>query len=417
MDRTLVYPGSIPLDTDILAVNRNAMIAIGCLARAVLGDDPIVDGLACMPTVPASMSVTVGAGSITQLASVDPLAYGSLAANTASPLVKMGVNLTPATFPLTAPTTSGFVCNYLVQASFQEADTVPVVLPYYNAANPAQPYSGPSNSGLPQNTLRTQRVQLQVKSGVPAAAGSQTTPAVDNGWVGLYVISVAYGQTAIAADSIVTLPTAPFLSWKLPLLHPGFGSGVRAFSSSGTFTVPAGVRQVEVELWGGGSGSFASGTGRAAGGGSGGGYARKRVSGLTPGEVVTVTVGGGGAAGLVSGALPSAGGTSQFGGYVSATGGSLNYLASAAVPHYGATPPGVGVGGDVNLSGSAGQAGMSGNGGMGGGSPMGGAQNSGTTGVAGLYPGGGASGPGNGADGQTRYDGAPGAAGFVIVRW
>ena len=39
MDRTLVYPGSIPLDTDILAVNRNAMIAIGCLARAVLGDD------------------------------------------------------------------------------------------------------------------------------------------------------------------------------------------------------------------------------------------------------------------------------------------------------------------------------------------------------------------------------------------
>lgn len=417
MDRTLVYPGSIPLDTDILAVNRNAMIAIGCLARAVLGDDPIVDGLACLPTVPASMSVTVGAGSITQLTTVDPLAYGSLAPLAASALVKMGVNLTPTTFQLTAPTTSGFVCNYLIQASFQESDTVPVVLPYYNAANPTQPYSGPSNSGLPQNTLRTQRVQLQVKSGVPAAAGTQSTPAVDNGWVGLYIVSVAYGQTAIAADSINVLPTAPFLSWKLPLLRPGFGSGVRSFASSGTFVVPAGVRQVDVEVWGGGSGTFASMPGHAAGGGSGGGYARKRVTGLTPGDAFAVTVGGGGAAGLVSGALPTAGGTSSFGSFVSATGGSLNYLANASAPQHGATPPGIGVGGDINLNGSAGQGGSPTTGGMGGGSPMGGQQNSGTTGVPGLYPGGGASGPGTGSDGQTRYDGASGAGGFVIVRW
>lgn len=417
MDRTLVYPGSIPLDTDILAVNRNAMIAIGCLARALLGDEPIVDGLACLPTVPASMSVTVGAGSISQLTTVDPLAYGSLPPMASSPLVKIGVNLTPTTFPLTAPTTSGFVCNHLVQASFQEADTVPVVLPYYNAANPSQPYSGPSNSGLPQNTLRTQRVQLQVKSGVPATTGSQTTPAVDNGWVGLYVVTVAYGQTAIIGDNITMLPTAPFLSWKLPLLRPGFGSGVRAFTTSGNFVVPPGVRQVEVEVWGGGSGSFASATGKAAGGGSGGGYARKRITGLTPGESIPVTIGSGGSAGLVSGAPPTAGGTSSFGSHVSATGGALNYLATVASPQHGATPPGTGIGGDVNLPGSAGQVGSNGNGGLGGGSPMGGHQNSGTTGVAGLFPGGGASGPGCGADGQTRYDGAAGAAGFAVIRW
>ena len=33
MDRNIVYPGSIPLDTDLLTVNRNTMIALGYLAQ------------------------------------------------------------------------------------------------------------------------------------------------------------------------------------------------------------------------------------------------------------------------------------------------------------------------------------------------------------------------------------------------
>ena len=62
MDRNIVYPGSIPLDTDLLSLNRNTMIALGCLAQAVLGSDPFVDGLACIPSSPPSMTVTVGPG-------------------------------------------------------------------------------------------------------------------------------------------------------------------------------------------------------------------------------------------------------------------------------------------------------------------------------------------------------------------
>lgn len=417
MDRTLVYPGSIPLDSDLLALNRNAMVAIGYLARAVLGDDPCVDGLTCSPTTPASMSVIVGPGSLCQVSVVDPLAYGSLDADTATPLVKMGINLSPTTFALAPPTTSGFAVNYLLQAAFQESDTDPVVLPYYNAANPAQPFSGPTNSGLAQSTRRMQRVQLQLKAGAAATVGTQTTPPVDNGWVGLYVLTVAYGQTTVTASNIVPYPTAPFLTWKLPNLKPGFGSGTRVFTGSDTFVVPANVTQVEVELWGGGSGSYASATGTAAGGGSGGGYARKRIAGLLPGQVISVTVGGGGAGGTVAGAQPGPGGTSSFGSYVSASGGALNYLANASAPQHGATPAGVGIGGDLNLTGSAGQAGLAGQGGLGGAAPMGGSQNSGTTGVHGTFPGGGASGPGTGADGLTRYDGSSGGAGLVVVRW
>src|SRR5262249_15161567 len=150
-------------------------------------------------------------------------------------------------FTLAAPTTSGQSINYLIQAALLESDTEPVVLPYYNAANPAQPYSGPDNAGIAQNTRRVQRVQLQLKAGAAAASGAQGTPPVDNGWVGLYVITLSYGQTTVGAGSIARLSTAPFLNWKLPTLRPGFASGVLTYLGNSTFTVPAGVTQVEVE--------------------------------------------------------------------------------------------------------------------------------------------------------------------------
>lgn len=417
MDRNLVYPGSIPLDTDLLTINRNTMIGLGFLAQALLGSGIVVDGLACAPTVPASLTVNVGPGSITQLSVVDTSAYGSLPADTTDSLVKMGINITPVSFTLTAPSSSGQSINYLIEAAFAESDANPIVLPYYNAANPAQAFSGPNNAGTAQNTQRNQRVQLQIKSGAPANTGSQVTPPVDSGWVGLYQITVNYGQTAVTSANIVTLATAPFLNWKLPNLSPGFGGGVQTFNGSGTFTVPAGVSRVEVELWGGGSGSFASTSSAASGGGSGGGYARKRITGLTPGQVVAVTVGAGGLAGTTSGGLPTAGGTSSFGGYVSATGGSLNGSASFSNPQNGAIPGGSGVGGDVNMTGSSGQIGYSSVGGMGGGAPMGGMQTSGSTGNGGVFPGGGASGAGTGATANTPYNGGAGAGGLVVVRW
>jgi hypothetical protein len=417
MDRNIVYPGSIPLDTDLLSINSNTMIGLGFLLQAVLGTSTVADGLSCQPTSPASMSVVVGPGSITQLGPIDILAYGSTPADPADLIMKMGINVASTTFALTAPASAGQSINYLLEAAFQELDGNPVVLPYYNANNPAQSFSGPANSGSPQNTVRMQRVQLQLKPGLPGNTGSQTTPAADSGWMGLYQITVAYGQMQINTANIVTLPTAPFLSWKLPSLRPGFASGVQSFTNSANFMVPAGVTQVEVEIWGGGSGSFASVSGLPSGGGSGGGYARKLVTGLAPGQIIPVTVGAGGAAGTALGAPAGPGGTSSFGLFVNATGGSLNRMATTAAPENGATPPGVGVGGDVNFTGSAGQAGVFNQGGLGGASPMGGTQNSGAAGNAGTFPGGGAAGAGTGGAGNTAFDGAAGGGGLVVVRW
>lgn len=417
MDRGIVYPGGIPLDTDMLSANLNSMIAIGYLAQAVLGLGVVVDGLACTPTVPTSMTVTVGPGSLTQLNVIDMMGYGSLPANATSPLVKMGINVVPTTFTLVAPTTSGQSINYLIEASFLENDVNPVVLPYYNASNPSQPYTGPANSGAAQSTQRTQRVQLELKAGAPAIAGQQQTPAVDAGWTGLYVVTVNYGQTSVTQSSIALYSTAPFLAWKLPQLRPGFASGVQTFTASGTYVVPANVTQVEVELWGGGAGSYASYNAIPSGGGAGGGYGRKRVANLTPGQTIAVTVGVGGTGGTTSGGAPTPGGTSSFGSYVSATGGNLNSLATISDPLNGATPGGIGIAGDVNIAGSSGQAGVLNQGGLGGAAPMGGTQNSGTFGVAGNFPGGGAAGAGTGANSATSYNGAAGAGGLVVVRW
>jgi hypothetical protein len=417
MDRNIVYPSSIPLDTDVLTLNRNVMVAFGFLAQACLGTNTIIDGLACSATVPASMTVTVGPGSLTMLGSVDTLPYGSLPSDTTDSLLKMGINVSQTQFTLTAPTTVGQSQVYLIEASFLETDINPVVLPYYNANNPAQSFAGPSNSGTAQPTVRAQQVALQLKAGQSANTGSQAAPAADSGWRGLYTVTVAYGQTAITAANISTVPTAPFLQFKLPSLRPGFGSGVQSFQANGNFFVPLGVSQVEVEVWGAGSGSFASVAGTASGGGAGGGYAKRLVTGLTPGQSVPVTVGAGGAGGTTAGGTAAAGGASNFGPYVSASGGGINPLASTSQPGNGATPPGVGIGGDVNLTGSAGQAGNITQGGMGGNSPMGGSQNSGTAGNGGIFPGGGASGAGTGTSGSTPYNGAAGAGGLVVVRW
>lgn len=217
MDRMIVYPGAIPLDTDLLNVQRGAMKAIGFLAQACLGTSIVVDGLACTPTVPASMTINIGPGSVTAPSQVDALAYGSLPSDSSN-LVKMGINTATTPFTLTAPTVSGQSINYLIQASLAEQDAVPVVLPYYNASNPAQGFAGAGNSGNAQNTERLQTVGLQLKAGSAGNTGSQPTPSADPGSVPIALITVNYGQSFVGATSISIPANAPFLQTKLPQL-------------------------------------------------------------------------------------------------------------------------------------------------------------------------------------------------------
>src|SRR6185312_15265456 len=209
------------------------MTALGYLAQSVLGTGTVIDGLALAPTSPESMTITVGPGTIFSMQQVDQNAFGTLAVDS-SPLLKFGINTATTSFTLTAPTTSGQSINYLVQAILQEADVTPVVLPYYNAANPSVPYSGPSNSGVAQNTKRTQRVSLQLKAGVAANTGTQITPAVDSGYTGVYVITVSFGQTTLSAANLANAiyPGAPFMPVKLPQLRIKLSANLNLYVSS-----------------------------------------------------------------------------------------------------------------------------------------------------------------------------------------
>lgn len=416
MDRNIVYPGSIPLDTDLLNINRNAMIAIGMLAQATLGTSTVVDGLTVAPSSPASLQISVGPGSITQLTTVDQNAYGSLSADVTDSLVKIGVNLTATSFTLVAPTTSGQSIAYLLEAAFLESDTNPVVLPYYNASNPAVPYLGPSNSGTAQNTQRIQRVQFQLKAGVSAVTGSQTSPSVDAGWSGLAVITLSYGQTQITASNITTLPTAPAIPFKLPTLRPGF-SQIQSFTSSGSFVVPNAVTRLRVTVIGGG-GAGGSNTVAPSGGGGGGGSSLTILTGLTPGMSIPVTVGAGGTPS--AGASGGSGGTSSFGTYVSATGGSGGGGGTSYAPMPGGSG-GAGVGGNVNNAGSYGTDSVmsSARGGDGGGQGSGRGTTGALTAISGQGYGGGGGGNGsnNTSGAGTGALGGSGASGIVIVEY
>ena len=415
MDRQIVYPGSIPLDTDLLNVQRSTMIAIGYLAQATLGAGVVVDGLACTPASPASLAVVIGPGSITQLSPIDPNSFGSLGVDANDPVVKMGVNVTGLQFAVQPPASAGQAVSHLIQVGFSELDAASLVLPYYNAANPAQPFSGVNNTGAAQNTQRLQRVLVQVKAGIPAPAGAQVTPTADPGFVAIWSVTVGYGAQQVVGSSIAQVPGAPFVATKLPQMTPGYRN-MAAFGagSSGPWVTPNGVRLVKLRIWGGG-GAGGAGGGGAAGGGSGGGFSEAYVS-VVPGQAYAVTVASGGAG------AGSAGGTSSFGNLASASGGGGGSAGTAGAGGAGSNLPGSGFGPGFGTAGSWGQSGSTVSGccigGQGGGSfgnpgsaAVVGGSSSSLSGLPGAGPGAGGSG-GIGSGG-----GGAGGSGLVVVEW
>jgi hypothetical protein len=189
--------------------------------------------------------------------------------------------------------------------------------------------------------------------------------------------------------------------------------GAQLFSANNSFTVPAGITSVLVTLCGGGGGGAAYFDVSSAGAGGGGGAAGIKVPvSVTPGQVITVTVGAAGSGGQVSGANGTAGGASSFGALVSAAGGGGGVSA--------------GVGGSAGAASGAVVAGGTGQaynpaatsseqGGAGGGSAFGaGGFGSLRLGAVAAMPGGGY---GTGGGGGCRTVGASGSKGFVLVEW
>lgn len=212
MDRVIVYPAAVQQDVDLLNTNKNTMIGLGWLIRAVLGANTRVTGFACTQTTPASLSVNIGPGAIYQSAPIDANPYGSLGTDGVNTIMKQGILTSAITATVTPPSTSGQSVVYLVQVQLQETDGGAQTLAFYNAANPTQPFNGPLNAGTSSNTSRNVRPVIQLKVGTAATTGSQVAPAADSGFVPLYRITVANGATTVVSANIVVDPSAPFIT-------------------------------------------------------------------------------------------------------------------------------------------------------------------------------------------------------------
>lgn len=219
MDRQTFYRELQPLADDILSMHRAPYEALGLFALDLLGTSTLAAGLACNPTTPASLSVNVGPGRVYSLQSLEATAWGNYAGgggipasgglaadtNTDHQVLKQGIVRDTQALALTAPTTPGQSINYLIQVGFSEADTAAVSRSFYNASNPSSPLSGAVS------VSRLDEALVQAKTGTAANTGTQTTPAPDTGFVGVWVVTVAYGQTTITAGNITAYPNAPLV--------------------------------------------------------------------------------------------------------------------------------------------------------------------------------------------------------------
>ena len=133
-------------------------------------------------------------------------------------------------------------------------------------------------------------------------------------------VSYTWPTSQGAANTILTNNGSGGLTWSAAAGGDGKTLKMQVFTSSGTWTQPAGVDTVLVTIYGGGGGGASGGKsggsgGGNGGGGGGGGYCYIRwLFGVT--SSVSVTVGSGGAGGAyagVNGVSGSKGGSSSFG--------------------------------------------------------------------------------------------------------
>lgn len=226
-------------------------------------------------------------------------------------------------------------------------------------------------------------------------------------------------------------------------LQQRFTSHSQTFTSSGSFTVPAGVTTLYVSGCGGGGGGGSGATnnggqsslvgGGGGGGGGGGKFTLKQVLTVTPGQTLPITIGAAGLGGAASNAgagnAGTNGGETYIAGVISLPGGNGGGGGSAVIQNVagyggaggagGAGFPNGQYGSDGNYTGNGGNGGSTTFGGGGGGSRA--ATNTTQAGGSAAGFGGGGGGSGGGY-GQATINvptgaGGNGAPGLLIVEW
>lgn len=239
----------------------------------------------------------------------------------------------------------------------------------------------------------------------------------------LYNLIIAAGLTPSGSDwTQVGQAVQALGDARYPLMSNSFRSSA-VYSTSGIFTVPAGVTVIRVQVWAAGGGGGAGwlnydATGASAGGGGGGGGYGEGIYTVTPGQALSVTVGAAGALGTSS-SNATAGGSSSVGSLVTATGGQPGSNASSSSIGFGGLGGSSSGSNKFSVGGTYGSNGFNIPGGAGAlGGAGGGTFNSGSTwhaqgaAASGNFPGGGGGGAGGGD-----VPAGSGASGFVIIQY
>jgi hypothetical protein len=404
------------------------------------------------------------------------------------------IEIPAGAYSVTADLTESQLGNYLQNGGATALVLGPGDAPTfaaYNATTAADFYTatyGPGAADNAGNSLApfltvTYAQSTTVQQGSPGGAGAILLTFVDQGqtlvgsWNSTTGISAQGGQlteTSVVLGSANVTDGSPLAMGRLPqeqrdAIRAAFaqlsaesgvrlGSGIagapgivagytagtttttQTVAGTYTFTVPSGVTTLNVQCWGGGAGATGGSNLQGQGGGGGGAYAGEPNYAVTPGQVLSYTVGGGGTGDHTGSNNSPDGGQTVFdsthvaGSGVTANGGqhyssSHNYgpggTASGNTVSFSGGNGGPLQSGQGNGSGGGGSGGSAGNGGGGsqggragtagnGGGAAGGAGANSGSGSAGSAPG---AGGGGASKGTSAFTGGSGGSGKVSITY
>lgn len=300
MDRAIVYPGSVPMDTDLLRVGRYSKAAVGNVADMVFGPGVTAAiGLSCTPS-PEALFVTIGRGAINTSGVVDATNFGGAGAGLPADLSSVTVQyLNASSVNVPIPNTGA---NFTLYAICFEQDVDATVLPFYNVGNPSQTQSGPENTGQALPTRRMAGMSF-------VAATSPPQVGVGSSVVALYTLNVPSGVQNLSGLHAVPLevfwPTIPQMATRS--LVANVTQSTQFLLANTSLQVPQWASRVELRAIGGGGGGAASTTtnvnGSLSGSGGGAGGDAWGVYDVDPtnGAPLVVSIGQGGGSGQTGG--------------------------------------------------------------------------------------------------------------------
>lgn len=349
---TVRIRGAGPTTGVTLAVNERAIVAWN-------GSDfvRVASSIADLSSVTGTLAVANGGTGITSFGSGVATALGQNVSGSG------GIALTTsATF--TTPNLGTPSAAVLTNATGLPLSTgVTGTLP---AANGGTGIATPGSAG---NFLQSTGSTWTSATTLGIANGGTNGSATPTAGALAYGTGTAFAFTSAGtAGQVLQSNGASAPSWTSVGLS-GLG-GMQVFTTSGTFTIPAGKTVIKATIIGGGGGGGGGGTSAgflvAGGGGGGGATAVYYLTGVTPGNTITVTIGTGGAGGAAGdpGNNGSAGTSSSISSgtqtiiTVTAGGGNGGGGSNVSSEPGGGGAGGTATNGTLNLSGGSGQAGF-----------------------------------------------------------